>query len=169
MKFCRPIGAETDSASRAGPLPIVAAARHPASGEPARAPGSRPMPVLLPAAARLTRTALRERREGAPAFRLAPSHGMALLVAFVVGCGIAEAQSAPTDPSILETLWKWTPLLARGFVFNLAISFLAMAIGTLAGFFLGFAQISLVSPVRKGAFLATHFFRNASSGCCRPG
>jgi polar amino acid transport system permease protein len=46
-------------------------------------------------------------------------------------------------------------------VFNLAISFLAMALGTIAGFFLGFAQISLLPPVRRGAWLTTHFFRNA--------
>ena len=38
---------------------------------------------------------------------------------------------------------------------------MAMAIGTVAGTFLGFAQISLLPPVKKGAFFATHFFRNA--------
>ena len=36
-----------------------------------------------------------------------------------------------------------------------------MAVGTVAGMFLGFAQISLLPPVRKGAWLTTHFFRNA--------
>ena len=127
----------------------------PCAGEP------RPLPVLLPGAAQLARKALRERHQGAPSFRLAPVHGVALFVAFVVGCGVAQAQAGPGHPSILETIWKWTPLLARGFVFNLAISFLAMGIGTLAGFFLGFAQISLLPPVRKGAAFATHFFRNA--------
>jgi polar amino acid transport system permease protein len=150
-----PSGARSTEGGSAGAGVAVPPTEHGA------VPSSRAMPVLLPAAARLTRQALRERREGAPAFRLAASHGVALLVAFAVGCGIAQAQSGPAHPSILETIWKWTPLLARGFVFNLAISFLAMAIGTLAGFFLGFAQISLLPPVRKGAFFATHFFRNA--------
>ena len=121
---------------------------------------SRSLPVLLPSAERLIHSAIRERESG-PALRLERSHGVALIVAFICGCGIAQAQSQASDPSILATIWKWTPLLARGFVFNLAISFMAMAIGTLAGLFLGFAQISLLPPVKKGAFLATHFFRNA--------
>ena len=121
---------------------------------------ARVLPVLLPAAGRLTRTALRERL-AAPALRLRASHGIALFAAFVLACGIAQAQTATGNPSIVETLWKWTPLLARGFVFNLAISFLTMGIGTIAGLFLGFAQISLLPPVKRGAWLVTHFFRNA--------
>jgi polar amino acid transport system permease protein len=118
------------------------------------------LPVLLPVAEQLTRTALRERIVG-PALRLRASHGAALFAAFVLACGIAQAQTAAGNPSIVETLWKWTPLLARGFVFNLAISFVAMGIGTIAGLFLGFAQISLLAPVKKGAWIVTHFFRNA--------
>jgi polar amino acid transport system permease protein len=118
------------------------------------------LPVLLPVAGQLTRTAVRERIVG-PALRLRASHGMALFAAFVLACGIAQAQTAAGNPSIVETLWKWTPLLARGFVFNLAISFVAMGIGTIAGLFLGFAQISLLAPVKKGAWIVTHFFRNA--------
>ncbi|HET9668648.1 MAG TPA: ABC transporter permease subunit, partial [Casimicrobiaceae bacterium] len=117
-------------------------------------------PVLLPSASRLTRIALQDRREGAR-LQLKGQHGVALLGAFVAGCAIAQAQTAAGQPSILETIWKWTPLLARGFVFNLAISFIAMGIGTLAGLFLGFAQISLLKPVRKSARFLTHFFRNA--------
>jgi len=119
------------------------------------------LPVLLPAAERMARTALRERANGAPLLRLRAAHGIALLVTFAVGCALAQSQVLPTNPSILETIWKWTPLLARGFVFNLAISFVAMALGTIAGLFLGYAQISLLPPVRKAAWFATHFFRNA--------
>jgi polar amino acid transport system permease protein len=118
------------------------------------------LPVLLPVAEQLTRTALRERIVG-PALRLRASHGAALFAAFVLACGIAQAQTAAGNPSIVETLWKWTPLLARGFVFNLAISFVAMGIGTIAGLFVGFAQISLLAPVKKVAWIVTHFFRNA--------
>jgi len=131
-----------------------------ALGRPGGAHPSRTLPVLLPSAERLIQGALRERETG-PTLRLERSHGVALIIAFVCGCGIAQAQSQASDPSILATIWKWTPLLARGFVFNLAISFMAMAIGTLAGLFLGFAQISLLPSVKKGAFFATHFFRNA--------
>jgi polar amino acid transport system permease protein len=126
-----------------------------------RTPERHVLPVLLPAAGCMTREALRERVSGTPTLRIKGSHGLALLGAFLVGCGIAQAQSRPYDAAILATIWKWTPLLGRGFVFNLVISFVAMAIGTVAGFFLGFAQISLLPPVKKGAWLATHFFRNA--------
>ena len=93
--------------------------------------------------------------------RLNASQGVLLASAFVVACGIAQAQVQDGQPSIFETIWKWTPLLARGFVFNLAISFVAMAVGTVAGLFLGYAQISLLPPVAKGAKFVTHFFRNA--------
>ncbi|MDQ6873230.1 MAG: amino acid ABC transporter permease [Gemmatimonadota bacterium] len=119
------------------------------------------MPVLLPAAARLGRGAAAERVDGAPRLRLRAEHGVALLVVFLVSAGIAQAQAGPDQPSILATLWKWTPLLLRGFVFNLAISFIAMAAGTAAGVVLGFAQLSLRRPVKRGAWLVTHFFRNA--------
>lgn len=93
--------------------------------------------------------------------RLRPTHGAALLVLFAIGCGVAQAQAQAGHPSVLATIWKWTPLLLGGFLFNLAISAVAMATGTLAGMFLGFAQISLLPPVRKGAWFTTHFFRNA--------
>jgi polar amino acid transport system permease protein len=109
------------------------------------------LPVLLPVRA----------REAARSLRLSGGHGVALVAVFVLACGVAQAQAQPGAPSILETIWKWTPLLARGFVFNLAISFLAMAIGTLAGLFLGYAQISHLPPVAKTAKVLTHFFRNA--------
>ena len=124
-------------------------------------PKTRVLPVLLPTAERSTRAAARERTIGSPTLRLKASHGVALLVAFLFGCGIAQAQALANDPSILSTIWKWTPLLARGFLFNLVISFIAMAIGTFVGLFLGFAQISLLPPVKRGAWLTTHFFRNA--------
>ena len=109
------------------------------------------LPVLLPVPARGV----------TPALRLSAGHGFALVAVFVFACSVAKAQAQSGDPSILETIWKWTPLLARGFVFNLAISFVAMAIGTFAGVFLGYAQISLLPPVAKGAKFVTHFFRNA--------
>jgi polar amino acid transport system permease protein len=119
------------------------------------------LPVLLPPALCLARRALDERVTGAPAWRLHGWHGVVLVALFLLACGAAEAQAQAGDASIFSTLWRWTPLLARGFVFNLAISFLAMSIGTVTGFFLGFAQISLLPPIRRGALLTTHFFRNA--------
>ena len=127
----------------------------------AATPLERPLPVLLPEATRTLREAQRERWSGVPTLRLKLAHGVALLVAFALACGIAQAQAGAHQPSILATIWKWTPLLARGFLFNLAISFLAMAGGTLAGFFLGFTYIALLPPVRKAGWLVTNFFRNA--------
>jgi polar amino acid transport system permease protein len=111
------------------------------------------MRVLLPVAM--------PRADDVAPWRLQASHGAVLVALFVVGCGIAQAQAGSGTPSIVDTLAKWTPLLARGFVFNLAISFLAMAIGTFAGFFLGAAQVSLLAPVRGGAWVTMNFFRNA--------
>lgn len=125
------------------------------------APRERALPVLLPVATRVAREARRERYTGVPLLRLEVSHGVALGAAFALACGIAQAQAGPQQTSVLAAIWKWTPLLARGFLFNLAISFLAMAGGTLAGFFLGFTHISLLPPVRKGGWLVANFFRNA--------
>ena len=124
-------------------------------------PGGTDLPVLLPAAARLACCARTERTSGHFMLRLRAEHGVVLLVLFLIACGAAQAQGSAGAPSILETIWKWTPLLLRGFLFNLAISASAMLIGTLAGMFLGFAQISLLAPVKRGAWLTTHFFRNA--------
>ena len=119
------------------------------------------LPVLLPAAARLARGAAAERTAGLFMLRLRAGHGVALLALFLAGCAWAQVQTQAGHPSIVETIWKWTPVLLGGFLFNLAISAVAMSAGTLAGLFLGFAQISLLLPVKKGAWLTTHFFRNA--------
>lgn len=119
------------------------------------------LPVLLPAAARLAQRAAAEREMGFPIIRLRAAHGAFLVFIFVIAAGYAQAAAGPGHASIIATMLKWTPLLFSGFVFNLAISVLAMAVGTAAGIFLGLAQISLLPPVRKGAWFATHFFRNS--------
>jgi polar amino acid transport system permease protein len=98
---------------------------------------------------------------GGARLTLTPVLGLLLVLCFIASIGIAQAQTASGHPSVLATLWKWMPLILKGFVFNIAMSFLAMAIGTFFGTFLGLAQISLFRPVRKGAWFATHFFRNA--------
>jgi polar amino acid transport system permease protein len=91
----------------------------------------------------------------------AASHGVILLVALALATGIGEAQAGPGAPSIAVTLLRWTPLIARGFALNIAMSFLAMAIGTALGFALGLGLISIARPVRAPAWLVTQFFRNA--------
>jgi len=95
--------------------------------------------------------------------RLNAWHGAVLATLLVLSVVAAEAQTAyaPEVLSIPATLIKWTPLLLQGFGLNIAMSFLAMAIGTIAGTFLGIAQVSLLRSVRRGAWLVTQFFRNA--------
>ena len=90
-------------------------------------PQATDLPVLLPAASRLARNSAAERATGVFSLHLLPAHGVALLVLFLIGCGWAEAQVQPGQPSILATLWKWPPVLLRGFLFNLAISAVAMS------------------------------------------
>jgi polar amino acid transport system permease protein len=86
---------------------------------------------------------------------------VALAAAFLLFSAAADAAAGPTVASIPATIWKWTPLLAQGFALNIAISFLAMAIGTVAGVPLGLAQISLLLPVRTSSWFVTQFFRNS--------
>jgi polar amino acid transport system permease protein len=88
-------------------------------------------------------------------------NGILLLVALMLSIGAGEAQAGPGVPSILATILKWTPLLAQGFALNIAMSFLAMAIGTVLGLALGLGLIAVTRPVRATSWLITQFFRNA--------
>lgn len=90
-----------------------------------------------------------------------PWHGIVILLFAVVSSGIAFAVTDDTKPSIIEVLWRWVPLLLKGFVFNLVISVCAMGVGTIAGAALGLGQISLNKWVRKCSWLVTQFFRNS--------
>jgi polar amino acid transport system permease protein len=112
------------------------------------------LPVVLP-------FRLGARMGEAWSWRPAPAHAAMISVALTTFIILGEAQAAPGTPSILATLLKWTPLLATGFLLNIAISFIAMAAGTVAGTFLGLMQISLLPPVRGLAWFMTQFFRNA--------
>jgi polar amino acid transport system permease protein len=96
-----------------------------------------------------------------PAPSLGRRHGALLALALVLTVGIGEAAAAPVAPSIIATILKWTPLLAKAFALNIAMSFLAMAIGTVLGVALGLGLISLLRPVRGLARFLTEFFRNA--------
>jgi polar amino acid transport system permease protein len=88
-------------------------------------------------------------------------NGILLFVALMLSIGVGEAQAGPGVPSILATILKWTPLLAQGFALNIAMSFLAMAIGTVLGLALGLGLIAVTRPVRATSWLITQFFRNA--------
>ena len=91
------------------------------------------LPVLLPAAHALAQRVEHERTLGNPLVRLRARHGWFLLIAFLCAAGYAQAQAPAGHPPIVATILKWTPLLAKGFAFNIAISGLAMAIGWVCG------------------------------------
>lgn len=92
--------------------------------------------------------------------------GFLLLVA--ASEAFAQIRTTGGSEGIIDALIKWTPLLLLGppgefggFVLNIAVSFLAMAIGTAAGLVLGLGQISLYASVRKVSWAITQFFRNS--------
>lgn len=120
--------------------------------------GGADLPVLLPARPRVPT----EWTDWA-APRLRPVHGGVLAAALALSVAAAEAQVAAgaAREGAVSVMLRWTPLLAEGFGFNILISLLAMAIGTVAGTLLGLAQISPLRAVRAPAWGATQFFRNA--------
>ncbi|MEZ5590101.1 MAG: amino acid ABC transporter permease [Gammaproteobacteria bacterium] len=75
---------------------------------------------------------------------------------------VAHAQSRFGYAEASAALWRWMPFLIwSGFFFNVLISVLAMAIGTVVGAVLGLAQISLNPIVRRLAWFITQLFRNS--------
>ncbi|MCC7049780.1 MAG: amino acid ABC transporter permease [Alphaproteobacteria bacterium] len=114
-------------------------------------PPPRPFPVLLPL--RMPAASAAPWGDRRTAIVLALASAPLLLV--------GEALAAPADEGVIATLLKWTPVMASGFVLNLWISVLAMAIGTASGAVLGLMQVSLLAPVREGSWIVTQFFRNA--------
>lgn len=74
----------------------------------------------------------------------------------------AAAQGGYTLDEAFDALWRWMPfLVTQGFTLNILISFLTMAVGTLAGVMLGLWQISPSRPVRRFAWFTTQIFRNS--------
>jgi polar amino acid transport system permease protein len=110
------------------------------------------LPVLLPFAVSRTRAGF-------------PVHP---LKAWLLGGGLAGgllalpawAQSGSVVLSPLEVVVRWAPLLLKGFAFNVAISLIAMMLGTLAGVGLGLAMLSEGRVLRRVAWAVTQFFRN---------
>ena len=91
----------------------------------------------------------------------------AFAVSIVMAPVFAQAAAQP-PPGIVETLLKWTPLLfwgpkgqLGGFALNVLVSFLAMAIGTVLGLWLGLAQLAPHAFARRLAWLTTQLFRNS--------
>lgn len=118
------------------------------------ASGRANLPVLKPF--RLQSTA-----HDLPRLPFTARSGMLLIFVLLSSVCIGEAQAGAGAPSILATILKWTPLLGQGFALNIAMSFLAMTIGTVLGLALGLGLISVRRPVRAISWLITQFFRNA--------
>jgi polar amino acid transport system permease protein len=94
--------------------------------------------------------------------RLQAWHGWLIAASVVLTASVADAQGAAAGrASVFAMLVRWTPLLLRGFGFNILISFCAMAIGTVLGAFLGIGLIALTKSVRQASWVLTQFFRNA--------
>jgi polar amino acid transport system permease protein len=80
----------------------------------------------------------------------------------LAAASLAYAQvGSPASASILSLVVKWLPLIFMGFLLNLLVSVLSMAIGTVAGIPLGLAQIARGGLTRRSATLVTQFTRNA--------
>ena len=93
--------------------------------------------------------------------RLRARHGFLLGIGAVLVATSAWAQAGTPVLSPLAVIVKWAPLLLTGFAFNIAISLLAMLIGTVAGVGLGVAMLSEQPVLRRVAWGVTQFFRNA--------
>jgi polar amino acid transport system permease protein len=87
-----------------------------------------------------------------------------VIFALIVGLGATMAvaqQPAAVKATATEVLIRWAPLLLWGFGFNILISIMAMAIGTVAGVPVGIAQLSRFRLVRIAAGITTQLFRNS--------
>lgn len=95
-----------------------------------------------------------------------PAFLLLVLCWYLVSDSAFAQAAAASHPSLLETLAKWTPLIffgpkgeIGGFVLNLLVSFLAMAIGTVLGLFLGLGQIATRRSIRSLSVFVTRVFQ----------
>jgi len=76
------------------------------------------------------------------------------------GLVATTAMAQPSNPAASPSL-KWLPLILYGFLFNLLVGVLAMALGTLAGLPLGLTQMAGLRPLRAGGWAVIQLLRNA--------
>lgn len=76
---------------------------------------------------------------------------------------IAAAGPAVPDATggTVAALVRWFPLVLAGFLFNLLVGVLAMALGTVLGLPLGLTQMAAGRPVRAVGWVVIQFLRNA--------
>ena len=104
---------------------------------------------------------------------LATSRRFGLAVALVliswilIDSAVAQMVSAQGQ-TVWQTLVKWTPLMMfgpqgefGGFVLNIVVSFIAMALGTFLGLWLGLGQVSPNRFISRGSWAITQLFRNS--------
>ena len=88
-----------------------------------------------------------------------------LLGLFLVCCLwpiVVMAQSQYTTAQAFDALVRWMPfLVSKGFALNILISFLTMALGTVAGIILGLGQIAPSKTVARISWFLTQLFRNS--------
>jgi polar amino acid transport system permease protein len=95
------------------------------------------------------------------AFRVGPVLAAVFCFGTVLVTSSAWSDSGPAALSPLDVIVKWSLLLLTGFAFNIAISLLAMLLGTIAGLWLGLALLSEIKIVAWIAWVVTEVFRNA--------
>lgn len=83
--------------------------------------------------------------------------------ALALHCAPAAAQASGTASTSVPwiALIPWLPTLLKGFAFDVLISFMAMAIGTILGTAVGIGQISHRREISTVSRWLTQFFRNA--------
>ena len=99
--------------------------------------------------------------------QIAWAMAIVLSVWLFIDAAFAQVQGDPNQ-TIIQTLIKWTPLMMfgapgefGGFVLNIVVSFIAMALGTFLGLWLGIGQVSPNQLIRRMSWVITQLFRNS--------
>ncbi|HUN48623.1 MAG TPA: ABC transporter permease subunit [Stellaceae bacterium] len=90
-----------------------------------------------------------------------PALPLAAALFFVASLAWAQTRSAPVGESAAAAVLRWAPLIFGGFLFNVLVSVLSMAVGTALGFALGLLLIAPTRLPRGVGWALTQFFRNA--------
>jgi polar amino acid transport system permease protein len=100
-------------------------------------------------------------KTGAILSRLDWRFGAVLLLLLAASLTVVFLRPQTQSRSVFGTLIIWMPFILKGFVLNLLMSFLAMALATVLGIGLGLMQIASSVFLRAPARLLTHLLRNS--------
>ncbi len=84
-----------------------------------------------------------------------------LLLAALAGAFVTLAAAPAAGVGAADVVLKWLPLVFAGFLFNVLVGVLAMALGTLAGLPLGLTQLAGFAPLRQAGWVLIQLLRNA--------